>query len=203
MMGIVSLLLVIVVGAVAFIFFQERGGKSAAVPPFPTRTVASREPEATTDADLTSSTAVPTPTELAAPTLSPSLPALPPPLADVPFPDETVGYPLEWPEELRLPAPFTLVEAESGPMVAGTKTGWGGKLRFPGEPAAAVAALETFFEETAWQINEQVELGDGAWLLFVSAIDGEEEGMVVVDRGPAPTEGSRLLLTVAVYQESE
>jgi hypothetical protein len=203
MVGVVSLLLVIGGGAVAFILLQGRGGERAPLPPLATRAVASMEPEVTVSAGQTSSTAVPTPTVLAAPTLTPSLSTLPPPLADVPFPEQTVDYPLEWPEELRLPAPFGLVEAESGPLVEGSRTGWGGKLHFPDGPASAVAALETFFEESAWQISEQVGLGDGASLLFVSAVDGEEEAMIVVDREPAPTAGSRLLLTVAVSQERE
>lgn len=203
MMGVVSLLLVIGVGAVAFIFFQERGGERAAVQPLATDMVASMEPEATVAAEQTPSNTVSTPAVLATPTLTTSLSTLPPPLADVSFPEQTIDYPPEWPEELRFPAPFRLVEVESGPLVAGDKTGWGGKFRFPNEPAAAAEALVTFFEETAWQINEQVELGDGALLLFVSAVDGEGEGMIVVDWEPAAMAGSRLLLTVAVTQERE
>jgi hypothetical protein len=197
MMGVVSLLLVIGVGAVAFIFFQERGGERAAVQPLATDTVASIEPEATVVTEQAPSNIVPTPT------LTTSLSTLPPPLAGVPFPEQMIDYPLEWPEELRLPAPFRLVEVESGPLVEGDKIGWGGKFRFPNEPAAAAEALVTFFEETAWQINEQLDLGDGALLLFVSAVDREGEGMIVVDREPVATAGSRLLLMAAVTQERE
>lgn len=135
-------------------------------------------------------------------TPKPPLPTFPPPLADVPFPEQAIDYPVGWPEELRMPDHFMLVEAEAGPLVEGNSVGRGAKFRFAGDPSGAAEALQEFLEQSAWQVSQKVELGDGALLLFVSAVDEEEEGMVVVDRDPGPAGGSRLLLTL-VTEENE
>jgi hypothetical protein len=101
-----------------------------------------------------------------------------------------------------LPAAFTLVEAESGVLLENDSVGWGAKLRFPADPARAVAALTTHFAQMEWQIAERVDLGGGAALLFVSASDGDGEGMVVVDRDPVAPESS-LIMLMLVPKENE
>jgi photosystem II stability/assembly factor-like uncharacterized protein len=142
---------------------------------------------------------LPVATQTAEPTVTvptgPPLSTLPPPLADVHFPDEVTTYPADWPDVLRPPETFTLVETTSGPLLESAVTGRSAKLRFPHEPSVAAGQLEEFLKDIEWQIVERVDLGAGGLLLFIASSDNLGEGIVVIDPDQTEAGTSRIMVT--------
>jgi ribosomal protein L40E len=120
---------------------------------------------------------------------------LPPPLAGVEFPTQAVDYPSDWPADLRYPESFMLVDTSSGTLEGGA-AGWGGKLRYGGEPQSAADELSSFFAAQGWQVAERAELDSGGVLLLVQRDDGSGSGVIVLDPDVDSPGTTRGLITV-------
>jgi hypothetical protein len=122
------------------------------------------------------------------------LPTLVPPLQEVEFPTQSIAYPEDWPEELRFPADFALVGAETGSLPESTATGWAVKLRFAGSVGSASQSLQQFLGETGWTVAEQAALDGGGWVLVLQREAGN--AIAVIDIDPGSPDSSRLLITL-------
>ncbi|MCU0485753.1 MAG: hypothetical protein MUC85_06530 [Anaerolineales bacterium] len=122
------------------------------------------------------------------------LPALVPPLQDVEFPTQSIDYPSDWPPELRFPADFALVGAETGSMPESTATGWAVKLRFAGNTGSASERLQQFLGETGWSVAEQAALDGGGWVLVFQREAGS--AVAVIDIDPGSPDSSRVLISL-------
>jgi hypothetical protein len=112
----------------------------------------------------------------------PSIYHIPPKLANVDFPTEEKQYPTDWPNELKFPDDFLLVDFTSGTMPENSITGWSIKLRYQGKPSSAVEMLSTFFEDSSWTIVENDELDFGGFLLLIQREQGN--GVIVIEIDP-------------------
>lgn len=105
---------------------------------------------------------------------------LPPPLAAVSFPTQSIAYPADWPSELRYPKQFTLVEVTSGTSLQGIK-GWGAKLIYQGDPKNAANLLVAFFDSNGWQVIERTQLDSNGFLVLVQKANKQHNGTIVID----------------------
>jgi hypothetical protein len=121
---------------------------------------------------------------------------LPPPLAGIDFPVESVEYPPEWPIELRFPQEFTLLETTSGMAYNSQSAGWAAKLRFTGTPDNAADSLSSFFIDNGWQVIERIQLDSDGILLFLERIERSGTGSAVIDPNPENSRESRIMVTV-------
>lgn len=122
------------------------------------------------------------------------LPTLVPPLQEVEFSTQSIAYPADWPQELRFPADFALVGAETGSMPESTATGWAVKLRYVGNTSSAMEGLVQFLGQAGWSIAEQAALDGGGWVLVLQRDAGS--AIAVIDADPANQDVSRLLITL-------
>jgi hypothetical protein len=133
------------------------------------------------------------------PTTPPATPTaavlLSPLLADVKFPTQKVDYPVEWPQELRYPDQFTLVQTSSG-MESGGIKGWAAKLRYTGSLKDAADLLSSFFTSNGWQIAERNELSTGGLSLLIERNNRQNTGLIVLESDPADSNSIRIVATV-------
>ncbi len=109
----------------------------------------------------------------------PSTFTLPQPLSNVEFPLGQAQYPSDWPDELKFPSPFVLVDSSSGILPEGTTTGWSVKLKFLGNPLEADKLISEFFREEGWTIVESDQLDSGGYSLLIQR--GQGNGIIVMD----------------------
>jgi hypothetical protein len=109
-------------------------------------------------------------------------PTLPSPLTAVSFPSEPTPYPTDWPEDLKFPKDFVLVDSTSGTLPESTTKGWSAKLRYQGKPSEAENATTAFFEEKGWTIVENNPLDSGGSTLLLQR--EQANGIVVIDVDP-------------------
>lgn len=121
-------------------------------------------------------------------------PTLPAPLAAVSFPSEPIQYPTDWPNDLKFPKEFVLVDSASGTLPESTAKGWSAKLRFQGKPSGAVTAISGFFEEKGWTIVENDRLDSGGFLLLLR--HGQGDGIVIVDTDPSNSSHTLIIATL-------
>lgn len=134
---------------------------------------------------------------------TPSLPALagspvptvPPPLAKTDFPAQPIGYPAGWPDELRLPDQFALVEAASGTLPDGQSHGWAAKFRYRGTREQAIQALVAYFQGRGWQVLSH-DLDAGTTVLAIEHGNRQSTGSLILDTDPGDPGSVRVLLTV-------
>jgi hypothetical protein len=100
-------------------------------------------------------------------------------LAEVEFPTEPIEYPAGWPEDLRYPEEFDLVDASSGSLPGSSALGWGAKLRYEGDLEAAASALSSFYEDNGWEVAEQSFLDTGGVVMVITREAGS--GILVMD----------------------
>lgn len=97
-----------------------------------------------------------TPTARFAPT--PTLNAkLSPPINGEYFPTQQVPYPPDWPNDLRYPDEFILVETVVSPTFADGTRMWDAKLRYKGDLKTADRLLSQFLTAKGWQIIDHIE----------------------------------------------
>jgi hypothetical protein len=109
----------------------------------------------------------------------PSRIKLPPPLRNVDFPSEQIQYPANWPDDLKFPEEFALVDSATGELPETTSTGWSVKLRFKGQPSDAVEKTSDFFEEKGWAIIQKSQLDSGGFSIILEQDQGS--GIVIID----------------------
>jgi hypothetical protein len=121
-------------------------------------------------------------------------PTLPSPLTAVSFPSESIQYPVDWPDDLKFPKDFVLVDSTSGTLPESTAKGWSAKLRYQGKPSEAETAITAFFEEKGWTIVENNPLDSGGATLLLQRNHGS--GIIVIDVDP---KNSSATLVVATF----
>jgi hypothetical protein len=118
------------------------------------------------------------------------------PLAQVPFLEQVIDYPNDWPASLHYPEEFRLVEANAGSIETGTPTGFAAKLQYSGSPQQTVEQLSTFFTSNGWQIAEQTTMDAGGFLLLIYKNDRANQGILVIDQDPTNPDASLIIATV-------
>ena len=102
-------------------------------------------------------------------------------------------YPRGWPDNLRLPAEWHLVEATSAKLTNG-RTGWSAKLTYDKDAKTAVASLVAILEQNGWKCETR-DLGANGALVLMELPGKNTTGTAVV--GPAPQgTAARIILTV-------
>ncbi len=124
----------------------------------------------------------------------PSKLILPPSLANVDFPDGQLQYPGDWPDELKFPSTFTLVDSSSGTLPGGTSTGWSAKLIVQGKPSEARQMVSDFFTGKGWMIVGSDQLDSGGFSLLIQ--NDSENGIIVIDADPKIPSQSLIIITV-------
>lgn len=119
---------------------------------------------------------------------------LPPPLAKVEFPNEQIQYPSDWPEELKFPSEFTLVDSSSGTLPEGIAQGWAAKFRYQGKPFEAEKAISLFLVGKRWSVVEKNEFDSGGYSLLIQR--GNGNGIIVVDDDPNSSSRSVIIVTI-------
>ena len=127
-----------------------------------------------------------------------ALPTLPPPLADMVFPESAAEYPRDWPADLRYPEPFRLAATSAGFLPGGSSQSWATQLRYPGEPKAAADALAAFFTGKDWKITEQTVLDAGTHVLLIERGANGQSGLVIVDADDSHPGQSKVLATILI-----
>lgn len=124
----------------------------------------------------------------------PSQPSLPNPLENVEFPSEPTQYPADWPDELKFPEDFTLLDSTSGILPESTTTGWSAKLKYQGKPSDAVKLASAFLEEKGWTIFQKTQLDSGGFSLILEREQGG--GIVIIDADPNDVSASLIIATL-------
>lgn len=124
----------------------------------------------------------------------PSKLTLPPSLANVNFPTGQAQYAADWPDGLKFPTAFVLVDSSSGTLPGGTTPGWSAKLRFQGNPSEAKKMISEFFKNTGWKIVESDQLDSGGFSLLIQHDAGN--GIIVIDTDPNNSSQSLVIVTV-------
>lgn len=128
----------------------------------------------------------------------PSRVKLPPPLRNVEFPSEPTQYPEDWPDDLKFPEDFVLVDSTSGTLPESTTEGWSAKLRYQGKPSDAVELASAFFEEKGWTIFQKTRLDSGGFSLILQREQGS--GIVVIDSDPNDASATLIIATLFPYR---
>ena len=139
----------------------------------------------------------PTPSPLPSPSRQAAetpLPTLAPPLARVDFPEQVISYPPDWPDKLRYPEEFLLVEALTGTLPGG-KQAWTTKLRFKGDPKSAAASLTTFLTSQGWQV-ERTDLDSGGVLLKIEGNEKGSAGVIDLDADAEQSTETKVLAAI-------
>lgn len=122
-----------------------------------------------------------------------NLETLPPPLANVEFPEDVKPYPSDWPIDLRLPESFKTVDFSQGTLPGGTKPGKSVKIRFTGTMQDAADELRAFLSEKGWKIVDETDL-DSEGKVWIIERDGGSTGMIVID-----SQGSGNIVIIATF----
>jgi hypothetical protein len=112
----------------------------------------------------------------------PSQNSLPSPLEVIEFPAEPTQYPVDWPDDLKFPEEFVLVDSTTGQMPESTTTGWSAKLRYQGKPSDAVELASAFFKEKGWTILQKIQMDSGGFTLILQREQGS--GIIVIETDP-------------------
>lgn len=123
------------------------------------------------------------------------VPTLPAPLEDVPFPDQPIQLPTEWPAELTYPQNFIVVDASSGSSPVEAASGWSTKMRYSGAPQNAAADLEKFLQSNGWTVKES-NLLDSGGMVSVLAKGSSGNGIVIIDPDPSNPAASIIISTL-------
>lgn len=121
-----------------------------------------------------------------------NLETLPPPLANVEFPEDVNPYPADWPADLRFPESFKTVDFSQGTLPGGTP-GKSVKIRFTGTMQDAADGLRAFLSEKGWKIVDETDL-DGEGKVWIIERDGGGTGMIVID-----SQGSGNIIIIATF----
>ncbi len=105
-----------------------------------------------------------------------------PSISSLDIPEQTVDYPDGWPEELRFPIEFTLVESNSGESVGGSSYGWTAMYRMDDSVDEAESILREHFTDSGWEIPV-IEKQDETGYTFLLE-KGESNGFVVIEADP-------------------
>lgn len=124
-----------------------------------------------------------------------SVPTLPAPLEDVPFPDQPIQLPTDWPAELDYPDSFIVVDASSGSSPVEAASGWSTKMRYSGAPQNAAADLEKFFQSNGWTVKES-NLLDSGGMVIVLTKGNSGNGIVIIDPDPSNSAASIIISTL-------
>jgi hypothetical protein len=158
----------------------------------------SSTPAATSPSASTNATATTHPAVVVSPNPSPTAQLvinLPPRLAEVEFPSETVTYPHYWPDELHYPEEeFLPVALTYGALKEGA-TGWGAKLRYKGNPTGAADALAAFFAGKGWQVVERTPSQSGSYIMLVQKTGMRGSGVIVIEPDQTDSAFTRILVT--------
>ncbi|MBP6569352.1 MAG: hypothetical protein KA270_19405 [Saprospiraceae bacterium] len=119
-----------------------------------------------------------------------------PPLENVDFPSEQIVYPPDWPDEIRFPKEFVLVDYSSGLLPDNSKEGWSTKLRFYGNPSDAVKEASSYMEDKGWIVLQNDKLDSGGYLLLLQNEQGT--GAIVID--PDPGNPSQTIIITTIFQ---
>jgi hypothetical protein len=124
----------------------------------------------------------------------PSKYTLPPPLENVDFPSEQTQYPADWPDELKFPNEFVLVDSSSGKLPENTVQGWAAKFRYKGKPSEAEKVMSPFLKERGWTIVESHRLDSGGYSLLIQLEQGS--GIIIIDDDPNTMSESLIIATI-------
>jgi len=108
---------------------------------------------------------------------------LPHPLGNVTFPSEKIQYPSDWPNELKFPKDFMLVDSTSGLLPGASTKGFSAKLRYKGIPFEAEKIISSFFKDNKWSIVETDKLDSGGFSLLIQH-NNKGNGIIVIDADP-------------------
>lgn len=123
-----------------------------------------------------------------------SIQPLHPPLANVNFPTDQIPYPVDWPEELKFPDEFVLVDSSSGTLPKGIIQGWAAKFRYKGNPSDVDIAISSFLIEKGWSIIEKSKLDSGGYSILIMMENGT--GIIAIDKDPNKTSQSLIIVTI-------
>lgn len=105
-----------------------------------------------------------------------------PAIAALDIPKDGVSYPDDWPEDLRFPKVFTLVETSSGKSVGGSSQGWTAMYRIKGSVDEAEASLRKHFLDLGWQIPAVEKQEESGYMFLLEK--GESNGFIVIEADP-------------------
>ena len=111
------------------------------------------------------------------------------------FPTEEIPYSADWPDDLKFPREFALVDSSSGQLPDTGVTGWAMKLRYTGSPSLAKAFLISFLEGEGWTVAESTRVPENGFHLTIQRDDGN--GIVVL--AAQPQEPSQTLILAVVF----
>lgn len=112
----------------------------------------------------------------------PSKFTVPQPLGNVEFSQGQAQYPAGWPDELKFPLAFTLVDSSTGTLSEETTMGWSVKLKFQGKPSDADMAISEFFRDNGWTIVESDQMDSSGYSLLIQR--GQGNGIIVLNTDP-------------------
>jgi len=121
------------------------------------------------------------------------VPSLPSPLKGVEFSAQPTDYPGGWPEEVRYPREFAVLEVSSGALDG--RQGWGSKLMFKGTPEKASNLLSDFFVAKGWRIAQRTQLDSGGVVVVVDKNEGGS-GIWVADTSTEDSTCTNIVVTV-------
>lgn len=129
------------------------------------------------------------------PTIPPTITALSP-LSDIEFPQDEINYPNIWPENIRFPEEFLLVEARSDYLQTDSTTIWTAKLRFKGEIETAENEITSFFISNGWQILDRTEEQSAGVIVIISKGDESNQGFIIIGSDASDPSNTNLFVSV-------
>jgi hypothetical protein len=125
----------------------------------------------------------------------PSTATLPPPPQTYDFPSEQIRYPAEWPNDLKFPEQFVLVDSASGSLPESTSIGWSVRLIYQGNTDATVKALSEFLGSKDWTITDNLSVDSNN----VSILIEREGSSGIIAISSDPNNPSQTLITATFF----
>jgi hypothetical protein len=93
------------------------------------------------------------------------------------FPEETISYPQNWPENFIFPDEFQLVDTNSGISDITESNIWASKYTYNGQLDNAVSDIENYLNNIFWNIDFQ-DQDDEDYIFIISDMNSDSTGLI-------------------------
>jgi hypothetical protein len=107
------------------------------------------------------------------------------------------NYPSGWPEEVRYPAQFTVLDAKTVRTHDNELPAYAVQMRFEGDMPTAAESFSSYFATQGWRIVERTELDSGAISINVARNSDRDSGNIIID--PDPLDTGKVRITAIIF----
>jgi hypothetical protein len=107
------------------------------------------------------------------------------------------NYPSGWPDDVRYPAQFTVMDANTVRTHDNELPAYAVQMRFEGDMQTAAESFSSYFAARGWRIVERSELDSGAISINVARNGDRDSGNIIID--PDPLDTGKVRITAIIF----